>query len=79
MYNLGNDVVKEEYANRVFSVDINGVSVARQMNIAEEYGSERAVIKKYIVPVSQGKGLVVRFRAVESVPILNAIRIVKEY
>jgi beta-galactosidase len=49
------------------------------MNIAEEYGSERAVIKKYIVPVSQGKGLVVRFGAVESVPILNAIRIVKEY
>ncbi len=42
--------------NRVFSVDINGVSVAGQMNIAEEYGSERAVIKKYIVPVSQGKG-----------------------
>ena len=72
-------MVKEEYANRVFSVDINGVSVAGQMNIAEEYGSERAVIKKYIVPVSQGKGLVVRFRAVESVPILNAIRIVKEY
>ena len=79
VYNLGNDVVKEEYANRVFSVDINGVSVAGQMNIAEEYGSERAVIKKYIVPVSQGKGLVVRFGAVESVPILNAIRIVKEY
>lgn len=79
MYNLGNDVVKEEYANRVFSVDINGVSVAGQMNIAEEYGSERAVIKKYIVPVSKGKGLVIRFGAVESVPILNAIRIVKEY
>ena len=49
------------------------------MNIAEEYGSERAVIKKYIVPVSKGKGLVIRFGAVESVPILNAIRIVKEY
>ena len=79
VYNLGNDVVREDYINRVFSVDINGVSVAKQLNIAEEYGSERAVIKKYIVPVSQGKGLVVRFGAVESVPILNAIRIVKEY
>ena len=79
VYNLGNDVVREDYINRVFSVDINGVSVAKQLNIAEEYGSERAVIKKYIVPVSQGKGLVVRFGAVEYVPILNAIRIVKEY
>ena len=49
MYNLGNDVVREDNINRVFSVDINGVSVAKQLNIAEEYGSERAVIKKYIV------------------------------
>ena len=78
-YNLGNDVVAENYSNRVFSVDINGVSVAKQMNIAEEYGAERAVIKKYLVPVSQGKGLTVRLRAIESVPALNAIRIVKEY
>lgn len=78
-YNLGNDVVKERYANRIFTVDINGVSVAEKMNISEEYGSERAVIKKYIVPVSQGKGLVVSFGAIESAPVLNAIRIVKEY
>lgn len=78
-YNLGNDVVREDYVKRVFSVDINGVSVAGQMNIAEECGFERAVIKKYIVPVSQGKGITIRFGAVESVPVLNAIRIVKEY
>lgn len=78
-YNLGNDVLEEGYSNRVFSVDINGVTMAGRMNIAEEYGSERAVIKKYVVPVSQGNGLTVRFGAIESVPVLNAIRIVKEY
>lgn len=78
-YNLGNDVVKENYSNRVFSVDINGVSVAKQLNIAEEFGSERAVIKKYVILVCHGNGLDIRFGTIESVPVLNAIRIVKEY
>lgn len=77
-YNLGNDVLEESYSNRIFSITMNGVCVARRMNIAEEYGSERAVIKKYIVPVGQGNGLTIDFGAIESAPVLNAIRIVKE-
>lgn len=78
-YNLGNDVVAESYSNRMFSVNINKACVTQQLNIAEAYGSHRAVIKKYIVPVCQGQGLTIDFSAIESLPILNAIRIVKEY
>ena len=78
-YNLGNDVLEQNYSNRTFSVTINDVCVTKEMNIAKEYGSERAVIKKFVVPVSQGKGLSIDFGVIESAPILNAIRIVKEY
>lgn len=78
-YNLGNDAIAEDYQNRVFSIDINGLKVADKFNIAEEYGSERAVIKKYIVTASGGEGLTISFDKVESLPVLNAIRILKQY
>ncbi|MEG1332374.1 MAG: glycoside hydrolase family 2 TIM barrel-domain containing protein [Bacteroides sp.] len=78
-YNLGNDALLPNYSNRSFSITINDICVAKRINIAEEYGSERAVIKKFEVQVCQGKGLSIDFGAIESAPILNAIRIVKIY
>lgn len=79
VYNLGDDILREDYVPRTFSIDINGKYIARRINLAEEYGTEKAIIKKVFVTVSNGKGLSVRFHPVESHPVLNAIRIVKVY
>lgn len=78
-YNLGNDAIEVEYQNRVFAIDINGTRVANDFNIAEEYGSEHAVIKKYIVSTSNGEGITIDFEAIESEPVVSAVRIVKQY
>ncbi|MFI3288385.1 MAG: glycoside hydrolase family 2 TIM barrel-domain containing protein [Rikenellaceae bacterium] len=78
-YNLGNTAIDTKLIDRSFSIDINGTRVENNLNLAKEYGSERAVIKKYVVTVSRGEGLTVSFGEIESQPILNAIRIVKEH
>ncbi|MFI3258963.1 MAG: glycoside hydrolase family 2 TIM barrel-domain containing protein [Rikenellaceae bacterium] len=70
---------KRNNEERSFSIDINGVRVAKELNLAKEYGAERAVIRKYVVTVSKGEGITVDFGAIKSQPILNAIRIVKEH
>ena len=74
-YNLGNDVIRENSGERVFDVDINGVKVLDKFCIARECGAEKAVIKKFTVNVSDGKGLVIGFKSHLGKPILNAIRI----
>ena len=48
-------------------------------NIARDYGYARAVIKKFVVTVKDGKGLSVDFHKKEGEPILNAIRIYRNY
>ena len=74
-YNLGNDVIREDSGERVFDVDINGVKVLDKFCIARECGAEKAVIKKFTVTVSDGKGLEIGFKSRIGVPVLNAIRI----
>jgi|GEM_PF-6058523 len=50
-----------------------------KVDIAEDYGFGCAVIQKFIVNVNDGKGLTVGFKRIEGEPILNAIRIYKNY
>lgn len=76
-YNLGNTAIDRKLIDRSFSIDINGTRVENSLNLAKEYGAERAVIKKYVVTVSRGEGLTVSFGEIESKTILNAIRIVR--
>lgn len=74
-YNLGNDTVIPGATERMFNVDINGTPVLRDYDIRAEIGDCRAVIRKFEVRVSGGKGLTVAFSAVKDLPVLNAIRI----
>lgn len=79
IYNLGNDALKEDFAGRVFDVDINKTNVINGLNLTKEYGEARLVSKKFIVDVTNGEGITVNFRKGTGEPILNAIRVYKNY
>lgn len=76
-YNLGNDALTADDTERIFSVAVNGTTVLKDFNIAEEYGFNTAVIQKYTVSVSDGKGLSVDFLPTKGLAVLNAIRIIR--
>ena len=79
VYNLGADSEQTFAGNRSFGISINGTTVSDDFNIARDYGYARAVIKKFVVTVKDGKGLSVDFHKKEGEPILNAIRIYRNY
>jgi beta-galactosidase len=79
LYALGNDVQQEKATERVFDVDINGVKALSGFNIAKECSEETAVVKKFVINVSDGKGLDIRFIARKGQPVLNAVRIYRNY
>lgn len=79
VYNLGADSEQTFAGNRSFGVSMNGTTVLDDFNIARDYGYARAVIKKFVVTVKDGKGLSVDFHKKEGEPILNAIRIYRNY
>ena len=61
------------------SVEINGVKVLDGFNLAKECSEGTAVVKKFIVNVSDGKGLNISFIARKGQPVLNAVRIYRNY
>ncbi|CDA87526.1 beta-galactosidase [Bacteroides sp. CAG:754] len=79
IYNLGADSEQAFAGNRCFGISINGTTVLDDFNIARDYGYARAVIKKFIVTVKDGKGLSIDLHKKEGETILNAIRIYKNY
>lgn len=79
VYNLGADETAVSEDSRVFDVDINGTPVLRQFDIVGESGPATAVIKKFVVNISDGKGLTVSFGKIKGEPVLNAIRIYRNY
>lgn len=77
VYNLGADAEQVLAGTRSFGISFNGTTVLEDFNVARDYGYARAVIKKFLVTVKDGKGLTVDFHKKEGEPILNAIRIYK--
>ncbi len=77
VYNLGDDKVAENASQRVFDVFINKKSVEKNLNLANQYGAERAVSEKYEILVSNGEGISIDFEAIKGLPVLNAIQIRK--
>lgn len=78
-YNLGNDVIQKKIGKRIFDLSINGEKVLTDLNLTEEFGAERAVIRKFVVEVSNGKGISLNFNAKEGETVLNALRVYKMY
>lgn len=78
-YNLDNNHQKEEVKQRIFSVDINGETFLENLNLAADYGYTTAVKKKTRVTVQGGKGIILDFRPIAGVPVLNALQLRKIY
>lgn len=77
-YNLGNTTTYENAANYVFDVVINGSTVFQNLDIPNQIGAERAIIKSTQIRTIDGKGISIKFNASASgKTYLNAIRIVK--
>ena len=79
VYNLGADSEQTFAGNRSFGISINGTTVSDDFNVARDYGYARAVIKKFVITVKDGKGVSGDFHKKEGEPILNAIRIYRNY
>lgn len=77
-YNLGNTSTYENATNYVFDVAVNGSIVLQNLDIPNQIGSERAIIKSTQINVKDGKGIAIKFNASkDGKTYLNAIRIVK--
>ena len=77
LYGLGNDAVAPQQTERVFSVSVNGTPVLKDLDIAAEYGLNTAVVERFPVDVTGGRGLIIDFIPSRGLPVLNAIRILK--
>ena len=77
LYGLGNDAVAPQQTERVFSVSVNGTPVLKDLDIAAEYGYNTAVVERFPVDVTGGRGLIIDFIPSRGLPVLNAIRILK--
>ena len=77
-YNLGNTSSYDAASNYVFDVTINGTMMLQNLDIPNQIGTERAIIKSTQIAVSEGKGISIKFRSSgDGKAYLNAIRIVK--
>lgn len=77
-YNLSED--KEESValstdKRVFDVVVNNKVILSNLNIAEEFGTSKAVSIKTPVVVKDGTGITVNFNSIENKTILNSIQL----
>ena len=79
VYNLGADSEQTFAGNRSFGISINGTTVSDDFNVARDYGYARAAIKRFVITEKDGKGVSVDFHKKEGEPILNAIRIYRNY
>ena len=58
---------------------MNGTKVLENFSIASEAGFARALVRKVEVIVRDGQGIRVDFGRIEGEPVLNAIRIYRNY
>lgn len=76
-YNLGNDAILENTEARVFDVLINGATVLENFDIPNQVGTQRSIVKKFLVDVVNADGITVEFAPQKGETILNAIKILK--
>jgi beta-galactosidase len=76
-YNLDTLDRIEPAGKRIFDVIVNDKLLLEEFNITEEFGAATAVVKKFILSVRNGKGIIISFRSIIGEPILNALQIKK--
>jgi beta-galactosidase len=78
-YNLGQDLIRDDFEERVFDVSINNKKVLTHFDLAGQIGVERAVVKKFTVNVQNDEGISIQFNPVQGKPVLNALRVYRMY
>ncbi len=76
-YNLGNGAIAESTEERVFDVVINDSTVLENFDIPNQVGTQRAIVKKFLVDVFDANGITIEFKPKKGKTILNAIKILK--
>jgi len=71
-------VTQDKY-RRVFRVMANNKALLTDLDIAGHYGTNRAVVKEFIIDVKDGQGLQLDFKASHSVPVVNGIQVRRIY
>jgi beta-galactosidase len=80
VYNLGNgDPAATNGASRKFDVKINGLIVIEGLSNTNYLVPETAHASKVIINVSDGKGIIIDFVAIEGASILNGLQVRKIY
>lgn len=76
IYNLSDDKPESGSVagSRIFGIEINGIRVLNNLNLASDFGALRAVTFKYQVNV-KGEGIKLRFIQQKGKPILSGIRV----
>jgi beta-galactosidase len=76
--NLGNSAIYDTIKKYNFDLSINDEMFLKNFDIPSQIGVQKAIIKKIKVNISDGKGILLKFTPIDnSIPYLNAIRIVK--
>lgn len=76
IFNLGADEPAEVAEGaRVFSMEINGVRVLNNLNLARQYGPLHAVTYRFRIFANDREGIHVRFVAEEGEPVLSGIAV----
>jgi beta-galactosidase len=76
IYNLSaNEEIEVKERSRVFSMEINGVRVLDNLNLAKQYGPLRAAKYKFQIYVKDKDGITVKFLPVEGQPVLSGVSV----
>jgi beta-galactosidase len=79
-YNLDSESEKEALnTERIFDVLVNKKVILENLNLAKDYGDEKAVSFKIKQLVSDKQGITISFKAIKGEPILNAVSLKKVY
>ncbi|RYY53040.1 MAG: DUF4982 domain-containing protein, partial [Chitinophagaceae bacterium] len=79
VYNLSEFAKAVTHAERVFDVSINGRLLLADFNMTANTGVAKAIAKKVVLEVRDGKGITIGLTAKKGEPVLNALQVRKLY
>lgn len=76
-YNLSDTGRDENSVKRIFNVEVNGMPLLQNFNMAKEFGVSRAITERTLVTVANNSGITISFKAIEGEAVLNALQLKK--
>jgi beta-galactosidase len=79
IYNLGNDEIGTYTEENTFDVSVNDVTLLYDFSPEQQSKGKYGIIKKFMVNITGGKGISINLRPVRGKPVLNALRVYRNY